>query len=160
MRPAVKVFVFIEANMKQKGFATIFGLCLILVVALIVKGIQEAEANHAREVVNFQMEQALQSSAESGIVYAAESVDWKNLDDRTTFKITKEFQHDNQRIKINVEIRGERGNIYIKKKSYKGVYLMSYASTDSPFLTKKIYRRAYAYILDDNDTTICFMELP
>ena len=42
--------------MRQKGFATIFGLCLVLVIALVVKGIEEAEMNHAYEAMNYQAE--------------------------------------------------------------------------------------------------------
>ena len=53
--------------MRQKGFATIFGLCMILAIALCVKSIQEAEMNHARETTNFQTELELQSAADGGI---------------------------------------------------------------------------------------------
>ena len=148
--------------MKQKGFATIFGLCLILILALVVKGIQEAEANHAREVLNFGTEQALQSAAESGIVETAENLsDDEPKTSERIFTGTKIFKHDGQTIQIRVEVYGERGKIYIKKKGYDGVYFMSYASTESPFFTKKIYRRAYAYVLDTDDRKkIYFMELP
>ncbi len=138
--------------MKQKGFATIFGLCLILILALVVKGIQEAEANHAREVLNFEMEQMLQSAAESGIVEVVET---------GTFKSAKEIKFNETTIKIKIDVKQADGKIYIKKKGYDGVYLMSYASTESPFLTKKIYRRAYGYVLDADDRKkIYFMELP
>ena len=60
--------------MKQKGFATIFGLCLILVIALTVKGIQEAENNHAYETMDFQVEFELKNAAVSGIYEAAEKI--------------------------------------------------------------------------------------
>lgn len=63
--------------MNEKGFATIFGLCLILVIALCVKGIQEAEMNHAYETTDFQVEFDLQNAADSGIYMAAEEV-YKN----------------------------------------------------------------------------------
>lgn len=56
--------------MKEKGFATIFGLCLILVIALVAKGIQESEKNHAYEMTDFQAETELQNAADFGI-YAA-----------------------------------------------------------------------------------------
>ena len=171
--------------MKQKGFATIFGLCLALVFALIVKGIQEAETNHAREVSNFQLEQALQNAAYGGILEAAEFVN-KNPDylpfdlDNEIFKVQKKipvdnatFKNDEQTIQITVEVWGERGKIYFYKKKIvngqvksteikdelAGVYFMSLATIKSGFWDEKIYRRAYAYVLD-NDTTIYFMELP
>ena len=60
--------------MTEKGFATIFGLCLILVIALVVKGIQESEMNHAYETTDFQTEFELKNAADSGIYEAAESI--------------------------------------------------------------------------------------
>ena len=162
--------------MRQKGFATIFGLCLILVIALIVRGIHDAEANHAREVTNFETEQALQLAAESGIVEAAEKV--RN----GTIILPYSTAQTSDKIKIpvnspdniTVEVWGERGKIYVYPDgkteikaihfkslypSYDGVYLMSRATINKGFFGEKIYRRAYAYIVDD-DATIHFMELP
>ena len=136
--------------MIQKGFATIFSLCLVLIVTLIVKGIQEAEMNHAHEVLNFEMEQALQSAAESGIVEIVET---------GTFNPAKEFKLNETTIEINIEVKSDSGKIYIGKNSHDGVYFMSRASMKSSFFGKKIYRLAYAYVLD-NDSTIYFMELP
>ena len=155
--------------MNQRGFATIFGLCMILAIALVVKGIQEAETNHAREVANFQTEQALQGAAESGIVEAAELVrETPSLlpepDGFVNSKIKildtpKTFKRGGQAINISVEVWGERGNIYINnaKKGKSGVYFMSTATTAGDW--GKIYRRAYAYILKGS-TAIRFMELP
>lgn len=60
--------------MNEKGFATIFGLCLILIIALIVKGIQESEMNHSYETDDFQIEMDLQNAADSGIYKAVEFV--------------------------------------------------------------------------------------
>lgn len=158
--------------MRQKGFATIFGLCLMLVVALIVKGIQDAEANHAREVVNFETEQALQLAAESAIVEAAEKV--RNGD--VTLPYSNGVKQMSQRPipvtnsddKITVDVWGERGKIYVNNSVGKdGVYFMSRATIDGGFFGEKIYRRAFAYIIDDEqlaakykNTTIYFMELP
>ncbi|MBO4780529.1 MAG: hypothetical protein J5497_07830, partial [Selenomonadaceae bacterium] len=101
--------------MRQKGFATIFGLCLILVIALIVKGIQASEANHAREVVSFQTEQALQLAAESGIVEASNKVHngLVNLPYSTALpSAKKKIPVNNPDDKIKVEVWGERGKIY------------------------------------------------
>ena len=182
--------------MKQKGFATILSLCLILVIALIVKGIQESETNHAREVLNFETEQALQSAAESGIFEAAEKIRIadENSDETSEYYLPytkteaegiktykknlpvdgKIFYHDEQEISIEVEVWGERGEIYFcpedDKTYYKnivfegeskvGVYLMSRATIEKGFFGEKIYRRAYAYFLDEDKTKINFMELP
>lgn len=60
--------------MNEKGFATIFGLCLILIIALMVKGIQESEMNHSYETTDFQIEMDLQSAADSGIYEAVEII--------------------------------------------------------------------------------------
>ena len=116
--------------MRQKGFATIFGLCLILVIALIVRSINDAEANHAREVVNFQTEQALQLAAESAIVEAADivrhaeetgdtakrlpySIGIPSYDQKKISVSSKTFKRGEQEIKITVEVWGERGKIYV-----------------------------------------------
>lgn len=60
--------------MNEKGFATILGLCLILALALVVKGIQESEGNHSYETADFQTETDLQNAAEGGIYKAAAMV--------------------------------------------------------------------------------------
>lgn len=57
--------------MNQKGFATIFGLCMILVIALVVKGIEQEQMNHAYEATDIQAEVELQNAADSGIYAAA-----------------------------------------------------------------------------------------
>lgn len=59
--------------MNEKGFATIFGLCLILVIALVVGGIQAAETNHAYETTDFQAEFELQNAADSVLVETVEA---------------------------------------------------------------------------------------
>lgn len=147
--------------MRQKGFATIFGLCLILVVALIVKGINDAETNHAREVGNFETEQILQHAAESAIVEAADMVRHENYDTTKIIDTQKTFDNGRRSFQVYVEAWHERGNIYVDGNGKDGVYIMSRATIDESFFGKeiKIYRRAYAYILD-GDTTIYFMELP
>ena len=141
--------------MRQKGFATIFGLCLILVVALIVKGINDAETNHAREVINFETEQALQHAAESAIVEAADMI----RNDEPVSILPKTFKRGELSIPITVEAWQEHGQIYINDVGEPGTYIMSRATMDDDFFGEKIYRRAYAYILD-GDTTINFMESP
>ena len=64
--------------MNQKGFATIFGLVLILAIALVVRGIQESNANYNYETANLEKEiktgMYLQSVAEVGIYMAAEEL--------------------------------------------------------------------------------------
>ncbi|MBQ6296923.1 MAG: hypothetical protein IJK81_04430 [Selenomonadaceae bacterium] len=172
---------------EQKGFATVLGLCLILIVALIVKGLAEAETNHAREISNFEMEQALQNAAESGIYEAAEIVNGQTFTSGKIFTTTKTFKHGEQTINITVEVWGkqgsianyneygtnlkykiydENGNQIGKKNSVEGIYFMSRATINSGIWDEKIYRRAYAYIITDNEVSaeyrgkFYFMELP
>ena len=171
--------------MRQKGFATIFGLCMILVVALIVLSIQDSEANHAREVVNFETEQTLQLAAESAIVEAAEFVrhnpkflPYSTAQPSDKKKIPVTSPNDD----ITVEVWGERGKIYrfykdtdnklkfikFNDKTYRdGVYFMGTATIDGGFFGETIYRRAYGYVHSEkdgdswkDDTTIHFLELP
>ena len=176
--------------MNQKGFATIFGLCLILAIALVVKGIEESAMNHAYEATDIQAEVELQTAADSGI-YAAVKI--ALADPEGTLpknpgypKKRKEYQHkfDDLTIKseslgtITVETWGERTTFYPYKVIYKttkdeavedksrpikdveAYVFFSRASADSNRMDGKIYRRAYAYVLADGDATIYFMGLP
>lgn len=106
--------------MNQKGFATIFGLCLILIIALVVKGIEETEMNHAYEVTDFQAEFELQNAADSGI-HEAVQIALNNpaeilpLNTHSS-SVRRDFQHRFNPITINskhlgiitVETWGER----------------------------------------------------
>ena len=103
--------------MSQKGFATIFGLCLALVIALIVRGIAESEANHAREVSNFEFEQVLQSAAESGIFEAADKIR-ETPTFNGTLTTSKTFKHGEQTINITISVKSERGKIYNYDNAY------------------------------------------
>ncbi|MBQ4494455.1 MAG: hypothetical protein II968_01675 [Selenomonadaceae bacterium] len=174
--------------MNQKGFATIFGLCMILVIALVVKGIEESAMNHAYEATDIQAEVELQNAADSGI-YAAVKIALADpegtLPKNPGFpNRRKAYQHkfDDLTIKseslgtITVETWGERTtfkpykvNHSTKKakedksrpiKDVEAYVFFSRASADSNRMSGKIYRRAYAYVLADGDATIYFMGLP
>ncbi|MBQ3725856.1 MAG: hypothetical protein IJR52_06250 [Selenomonadaceae bacterium] len=60
--------------MSQKGFATFFGLILILAVALCAKSIQESETNYSYAAADYQAEFELQNAAVGGIYEAAEKI--------------------------------------------------------------------------------------
>lgn len=77
--------------MNEKGFATIFGLCLILAIVLFVKGIQESEGNHAYQTTDFQTEFDLQNAAESGIYMAAEKVRSELINDQNYLPFDREY---------------------------------------------------------------------
>lgn len=170
--------------MRQKGFATIFGLCMILAIALCVKGIQEAETNHAYATTDFQAEFELQNVADSGIYEAAEIVrlnksklptnPWADAYNRKNYQkklINRTSPDKNFKLEVWGErLKGDRQAFQSYQKNYptgrtpkdsrkSGYILLSVASTSNVTATGKIYRRAFAYVLDD-DTTIHFMNLP
>ena len=145
--------------MNQKGFATIFGLCLILVIALVVKGIEESAMNHAYEATDIQAEVELQNAADSGIYEAAKIA----LDDPTILPTNpgypnrrKEYQHqfDDLTIKseslgtITVETWGERTAFHPYKVIYKST--KDEAVEDKSRLIKNakgktVYQEAYVF---------------
>lgn len=166
--------------MAEKGFATIFGLCLILVIALVVKGIQESEMNHAYETANFQAEIELQNAADSALVEVAdkvlsgaETLPVKQMPYRQRSYYQREFMVDKTSEKlgdITVSVWGEEITVQpyrinystkkatrIKNADVKGYVFFSKAQATSG--GRQIYRRAFAYV-EDGDDTIHFMDLP
>ena len=148
--------------MNERGFFTIVGLCLLLVAAIFIKGVHEFEANYAREITNFQIEHHLQNISDSYLFKTFE-----------TYKDTKDYLElkenlgdiDELKLKnVTVEIKyAPKQNIKIKNGDYttfenlpkdsKGTVIVSVASCDSPFIAGKMYRRAFAYILEDDPET-------
>lgn len=169
--------------MNEKGFATIFGLCLILVIALIVKGIQEAEMNHAYETTDFQAEFDLQNAADSALVEAVELVlsnsvslpekDMQRARQYSQYQFPAITKTSERLGKITVTVWCEEAMIQPYKVNYKskgneaksdgtgkpGYFFFSRAEATST--GGKIYRRAAAYVFkDDVNETIHFMEVP
>lgn len=61
--------------MNRKGFATILSLCLLLAMALVVRGIQISERNHVYEsATDFTAEFELQNAADSALITAVEKI--------------------------------------------------------------------------------------
>ena len=177
--------------MNEKGFATILGLCLILIIALIVKGIQEAELNHAYETTDLQAEFDLQNAAESALVETVDAaINLINAGDsrlinRGTYAGRKQSQYQfptitktSERLgNITVTVWCEETMIQPYRVKYKssgyvaekerndngdyGYFFFSRAEATSKRVGGKIYRRAAAYILaDENYSAIHFMEVP
>ena len=167
--------------MTEKGFATIFCLCLILVIALVVKGIQESEMNHAYETTDFQTEFELKNAADSGIYAAAKLVHAAPLEVLPLNRIYptlsggKRNKHQEKLLSetiksfsgsIKVDVWGER----LVMKHFKEIYpsygqedlndndevcvLLSKAELQSARMDGKIYCRAFAYISFNEDGTI------
>ena len=178
-------------TMNEKGFATILGLCLILALALVVKGIQESEGNHAYETTDFQTELNLQNAAEIGIYMAAEEVKSELVKDENYLPFNWSYNRkpqkkviDNRTIKIldsstKVDVWGERLLIVPYKVDYapdpdvankiddgktieqrKCYGFFSKAELTNPRTGGKLYRRAFGYVLqDDNTWTIHFLNV-
>ena len=177
--------------MNEKGFATILGLCLILIIALVVKGIQAAETNHAYETSDFQAEFELQNAADSAIYAAVDKVLVAKENGEELLPVNSNPYMFNSRLNnqrklittttttehmgtITVEAWGEQINIHPYKVKYTGdnnvaqklkpdapsYVFFSVAQATSKHTGKKIYRRAFAYVLRDGDETINFMEVP
>ena len=157
----------------EHGFATIFGLCFILVVALVVKGIQESETNHTHEATDFQIEFDLQNMADGGIYEAAEivRVAKENGTELLPVSETEGSRSEHQIIlvpsrtkeisggKIQLTVWGERVNIQLAKRNYPaytktkdgkpkyGYALFSVVEFTDDTGRKK-FRRAFAYVID------------
>lgn len=135
---------------------------MLLVAAIFIKGVHEFEANYAREIRNFQIEHHLQNIADSYLFKTFET--YKDTED---YLELKENLGDIDELKlknVTVEIKyAPKQNIKIKNGNYttfenlpkdsKGTVIVSVASCDSPFIAGKMYRRAFAYILEDDPET-------
>ncbi|MBR1646677.1 MAG: hypothetical protein IJ685_07850 [Selenomonadaceae bacterium] len=155
--------------MNERGFVTIFALCLILVIALVVKGIQESNTNYNYGAADLQTEFDLQNAADGGIYEAAELVrsGKKNLSANVEESLRKNYQKQlvNRSIKtargtISVKVWGERLKIQNYKRLYPsyakekvgapkyGYILFSVAQFDNKRTNGKVYRRAFAWVVD------------
>lgn len=169
--------------MSQKGFATFFGLILVLAVALCAKSIQESEMNYSYAAADYQMEFELQNAAISGIYIAAENLNDDSQPEPLSWTI--EYSDEKHRLKkIHVTVWGERLDgddrkiIRYKVTQYSptkqlteidrksGYILFSVAESSNERMDGKIYRSAFAYVLLEkqadetykDEPTIYFME--
>ena len=169
--------------MNQKGFATILGLCLILAIALVVKGIQESEGNQSYETTDFQTELNLQNAAEIGIYKAAAKVKGELIKDENYLPFNWNYSRKSQKEVINesmmyssnridIHVWGERMLILPYKVDYapdpdvankindgktieqrKCYGFFSKAELTNPRTGGKLYRRAFGYVLLEEDDT-------
>ena len=150
--------------MNERGFFTIIGLCLLLVAAIFIKGVQEFETNYSYGVTIYQAEHELQNAAESALVTAVEtgSTATQTFTSEKFGTITVEIQSDTE-LNIKKFIRK-----YLSSENYTDnsagkkpqsvTVILSAASCKSPLVDRKIYRRAFAYILNDDESkTIHFL---
>lgn len=136
----------------ERGFFTIVGLCLLLAVAISIRGVQEFEGNYSIGVTNVQAEFELQNFADSGIAQGIG--DYTFHSDRLgTVKVDVRQLTDVSNHVINY-IRTENGRrVESQNKVIEEIkacdILISVASCDNPSVGGKIYRRATAYVLED-----------
>lgn len=162
--------------MNERGFFSIVGMCLLLVITLSIMAIQGTEKNYSYLASDFQEEFELQSVAERGLIEAAEKIrsgeiivnppnDVEYVQNRKYWqrKISVSQPASSDRFKnISVEVYGENGNIhseigetvsadieiYLDGGTNKnGIVLISVASGENKAGVKK-FRRSLAYILE------------
>lgn len=160
----------------ERGFFTIVGLCLLLAVAISIRGIQEFERNYSIGVTNFQIECDLQNLADSALVEASENIpeDAQNYEGFSIDVNTPVISERLRKLNANVLVRGTKQNLIDRKDEYvstsdiptplkngedkdHATILISIASCDSPNVAGRIYRRSLAYILDSAPQIICFV---
>lgn len=172
--------------MNEHGFFNIFALCLLLVISLSIRTIQDTEKNYSYGTDNFQSELELQNAAESALIETAEKIQSGEIivDAPTSVESMMGRKYGQRKIpvtqpekserlgNISVEVYGERGKIseyvrkysgeenykdYLQEKNKFGVILISVASCDDKIVGVKKFRRSLAYILDDDKSKIFFM---
>ena len=164
--------------MNERGFFTATALCLLLVVAIIFKGAQELEMNHAYEVADYQTGYELQNAAESALNEAAEKIiqepsllpkgkSWLTSTSRQHEISVSSAKTSSRLGNISVKVYGERGQIYFLVRKYlssgktrddlianankDGFVLISIAEVSSDRFGGKIYRRSSAYVIDEEN---------
>lgn len=162
--------------MNEKGIFNIFGLLLLLIIALNVKFAQTFEKNYSYEATNFQAETELQNAADSALV---ESLDYANNLPASPFpqynqkKIFTKILDSKfkENVKISVEVWAVHGDVHKYKRNYSsaddyidvkdedkpGKLFISVASCDDEITGEKIFARSLAYTLDDEKNILHFM---
>ena len=118
--------------MNERGFFSVVGLCLLLVITLSIMAIQETEKNYSYLASDFQEEFELQSAAESGLIEAAEKIiqeeiivtppsDVERIQKRNYWQrqiSVSQPDKSDQFKNISVEVYGENGDIYQGTRKY------------------------------------------
>ncbi len=159
----------------ERGFFTLIGICILLVAAIFVKGIQESELNYAYIAGDFKTETELQNAADSALIEAVDLIknetvtleppNWSNRSKNQHKIIDKTV--DGTKVEVWYEYGKNfdgTGNFIFKQRNYStkkdtktgeqnksGVILISVASRDSDVMTGKVFARAMGYIFTDGD---------
>lgn len=145
----------------ERGFFTIVGLCLLMAVAISIRGVQEFEGNYSIGASNAQAEHELQNAADSALVEMIETGSYtKKFTSKRLGKISVEVS----RLAIKDSVfkieyvhtengkRVEKSN-EVPDRLNKGVVWISVASCKNPVVGGKIYRRSRVYVLEDDPET-------
>ena len=115
--------------MNERGFFTLTGLCILLVVVLFVRSAAESETNYSYEVADFQTEYELQNIADGALVEAIEKVragdvilkeneGVPNKDRQYLIAVTAP-KKSSRLGNVTVKVWGEYGKIYTATRKYK-----------------------------------------
>lgn len=166
--------------MNERGFFSIVGLCLLLVITLSIMAIQGTEKNYSYLASDFQEEFELQNAAESGLLEAVKKIQknpelvpdapemYANRRERQ-YSVSVSQPAGSERFKnISIKVYGEFENIHSEigatvpddiatyldgETNKKGIILISVASGENNSGVKK-FRRSLAYILEkENDNS-------
>lgn len=163
--------------MNERGFFTLIGICFLIVVAVIVRGVQESEGNYYSIAEDFQTAAELQNIADSALIEAAELIQSGEVELKNAGGLRRERQYEvplNMNYDADVKVfyeygidtkNNKTGNIFLKEKLYpakdiinvkeegmKGAIIISVASRDTA--KGKVYRRALGYFFtDENEET-------
>ena len=116
--------------MNEHGFFTIVGLCLLLVISLAIRTIQDTEKNYSYGAAGFQAECELQNAADGGLAEAVKKIQenpeivpdkpqfYSNRRQRQ-YHISVSNPEDGEVMKnISVEVYGERCEIHQATRKY------------------------------------------
>ena len=141
--------------MNERGFFSVVGLCLMLVITLSIMAIQGSEKNYSYLASDFQEEFELQNAADSGLIEAVKKIqsgevtvsppsEVEYIQSRKYWqrKISVSQPSGTDRIKnMSVEVYGEQGTISM----YERIYSAEDDYTGSNFAYRdKIYKKNFS----------------
>lgn len=166
--------------MNEKGYVTLVGLCMLIVVAFFIRGVQESERNYSYEAANFFAESELKNAADGALIEAAEKIRTDENEIKTKLKNgttqTGDYQiqiinrsETSERLgKITVEVYAQHDNIEFYIREYKssgnvsdkkfsekpGFALISVAKCENKIIGGEMYQKSFAYIIEDDEEYI------
>ena len=146
----------------ERGFFTIVGLCLLLAVAISIRGVQEFEGNYSIGALNAQAEHELQNAADSALAEMIKNGDYrKNIPSEKFGEISVNVSrlamttsvYKIEHIHTENGSRVETENRISETAPKKCDIWISVASCNSPSVGGKIYRHSKAYVLENDPKT-------